>query len=87
MLISRRGYNWNNLLLPSWWAYTMVAGGLKTRILRYWYWYHYFSIRILRSCLMGSRTGCMFCTKPHVNRSLKLALSLQMIGFQKITTL
>ena len=21
MLISRRGYNWNNVLSPNWWAY------------------------------------------------------------------
>ena len=79
MLISRRGYNWNNLLLSKWWAYTMVAlevGGLKTRILWYWYWYHYFSIRIFRCCLMVSRTGCMYCTKPHVNSAYQHVIAL-----------
>ena len=37
-LISKRGYNWNNILSPNWWAYNQVslkAGGLITVILRY----------------------------------------------------
>ena len=80
MFISRTGYNWNNLLLPTWWAYTMVTlevGRLKTRILRYWYRYHYFSIRILRCCLMVSRTGCIVsCTKPHVNSAYQHVIAL-----------
>ena len=25
MLISRRGYNWNNVLPPNWWAYNWVG--------------------------------------------------------------
>ena len=38
MLISRRGYNWKNVLSPNWWAYNRVglsAGGPITGILRY----------------------------------------------------
>ena len=38
MLTSRRGYNWNNVLSPNWWACNWVglqAGGLMIGILPY----------------------------------------------------
>ena len=39
MLLSRRGYKWNDVLSPNWWAYNITGGGggggLITGILRY----------------------------------------------------